>query len=72
MDTENVIGGQRDKVRWLNEKQVSEMTGISLSTLRKHRFASVGMPYYKLGRSVRYKVEDVITYMESKRVCARR
>lgn len=57
--------------RWLDEKGVSEMIGISLSTLRKQRFSSVGIPYYKLGRAVRYKLADVISYMESKKVIVR-
>lgn len=58
--------------RWLNEKQVAELTGISLSTLRKHRFFSEGLPYYKVGRSVRYKHSDVISFMEARRIEPRR
>lgn len=58
--------------RWLDEKEVAAITGVSLSTLRKHRIASLGLPYYKLGRSVRYKLADIIKYMEGKRVETRR
>ncbi|MBE6442107.1 MAG: helix-turn-helix domain-containing protein [Desulfovibrio desulfuricans] len=58
--------------RWLSETEVSEITGISLSTLRKHRLSNIGIPYYKIGRSVRYKIADVLCFMETKRVAPRR
>lgn len=71
MPSDLVLGPARHDERWLDEKRVSEMIGLSLSTLRKQRFSSVGIPYYKLGRAVRYKLADVISYMESKRVMVR-
>ena len=72
MVTENMKALHLEQVQWLDEKKVAEMTGISLSTLRKYRLKTIGLPYYKLGRSVRYKLSDVISYMESKRVEPRR
>ncbi len=54
--------------QYLNEKQVSEMTGLSLSTLRNSRFQGRGLPYVKVGRSVRYSLADVVEYMESRKV----
>ena len=56
------------KTKYLTEKQVAEITGISLSTLRNERSLGQGMPYVKLGRSVRYSLHDVIDYMESRRI----
>jgi hypothetical protein len=55
---------------YLNEKEVSALTGRAISTLRNERFMRKGLPYYKLpgGRSVRYKVAGVISYMESRRI----
>ena len=41
------------KTKYLTEKEVAEITGISLSTLRNERSLGQGMPYVKLGRSVR-------------------
>ena len=32
-------------VRWLTEREVSKMTGISVSTLQKQRFRGEGIPY---------------------------
>jgi predicted DNA-binding transcriptional regulator AlpA len=56
------------QLRYLNEKQVSEMTGIALSTLRNYRSKRRGFAYVKSGRSVRYLESDVIDYMESRKI----
>lgn len=56
------------RMQYLTEKQVSEMTGRALSTLRNDRMYRRGLPYVKLGRSVRYDLEDVRTFMESRRI----
>jgi predicted DNA-binding transcriptional regulator AlpA len=54
--------------RYLTEKEVSELTGLALSTLRNHRFLCKGLPYIKIGKSIRYSLQDVIQYMESHRI----
>jgi len=59
-----------DLPRYLTEKEVAKMTGLSLSTLRNARFQSRGLPYVKIGRSVRYSLVDVIDYMERRKVLA--
>ena len=56
------------KNRYLIETEVSELTGIALSTLRNHRFNETWIPYIKLGKSVRYSIDDVIEYIESRRI----
>ena len=56
------------QIKYLNEKQVSEMTGRALSTLRNERFLGKGMPYIKIGKSIRYKLGDIITFMEAGRI----
>lgn len=54
---------------YLNEKEVAEVTGRALSTIRNDRFMRKGLPYLKIGaRSIRYKTEDVISYMEGRRI----
>lgn len=59
---------ERELPRYLTEKEVAEMTGLSLSNLRNARFQGRGLPYVKVGRSVRYSLTDVIDYMESRKV----
>ena len=53
---------------WLSEKAVSQLTGILVSTLQKNRFYRRGIPYSKVGRSVRYAVHDVELFMNSHRI----
>ncbi len=53
---------------YLNEKQVKEITNRALSTLRNDRFSRKGIPYIKVGRSVRYSQEDVIAFMEGRKI----
>lgn len=55
-------------VRYLNEGEVSRMTGIALSTLRNNRHAGRSFPYIKIGRSVRYDLNDLITFMETHKI----
>ena len=59
---------QNQDHKYLNEIEVSEMTSIPVQTLRNKRFAGEGIPYIKIGRSVRYSLQDVIDYMESHRI----
>jgi predicted DNA-binding transcriptional regulator AlpA len=54
--------------KWINEKEVSALTGIALPTLRNHRFLGRGLPYTKTFKSIRYSTEDVIQFMESRRI----
>jgi hypothetical protein len=54
---------------YLNEKEVAAITGRAISTLRNERFMRKGLPYLKVsGRSIRYKTEDVIAFMEKRRI----
>ena len=54
--------------RYINEKEVSEITGVALQTLRNQRHWNRGFPYTKIGRSVRYLLQDVLEFMESRKI----
>jgi len=54
--------------KYIDERTVANLTGFALSTLRNSRFHGVGIPYYKIGRSVRYCLDDVLQYMEEHKV----
>jgi hypothetical protein len=54
--------------KYLKEVVVSEMTGRALSTLRNERAKGIGIPYIKIGRSVRYDLADVIRYMDAHKI----
>ncbi|MBC8179919.1 helix-turn-helix domain-containing protein [candidate division KSB1 bacterium] len=54
--------------RYFNEHEVAEITGRAVQTYRNERHRGIGMPYIKIGRSVRYKLDDVLSFMEAHRV----
>ncbi len=55
-------------VQYLKDKEVSRITGRSLPTLRNDRCKGQGIPYVKLGRSVRYRLDDVLDFMETRKI----
>jgi hypothetical protein len=52
----------------VNEYVAAEILGQSVQTLRNHRCSRKGPAYLKLGRSVRYKVSDLLDYLERHRI----
>ena len=58
--------------KYIGEKDVSELTAIPRSTLRKYRFYGEGPAYIKIGKSVRYSLDDIHSFMESRRIEPRR
>ena len=54
--------------RWVSEKQASDHLGCSMSTLAKDRVTGLlGIHFYRLGRHIRYKIEDLDVFLESTR-----
>jgi predicted DNA-binding transcriptional regulator AlpA len=52
----------------VNEKQLSELIGMSVNTLRRWRWIGQGGPrFIKIGTSVRYDVADVKVWVERQR-----
>ena len=55
------------KKLFLNEREVSEITGRALSTLRNDRFNRRGIPYLRISkRSIRYRTSDVLNFMTAR------
>jgi hypothetical protein len=54
--------------KYINEKLVSEITGLALATLRNDRSTKRRIPYIKVGSAVRYSLEDVVEFMESHKI----
>lgn len=58
----------------VTEKQTAQIIGMSVQFLRQSRMdghranRTSGPPYHKIGRSVRYKVGDLIAWIERHRV----
>ena len=54
--------------KYVGEKEVSRITGRALQTLRNDRFNGRGIPYTKFSRSVRYSLEDIVKFMEARKI----
>jgi len=50
--------------QYLNERQVSEITGRAVQSLRNDRCNRRGFPYLRIGSSIRYDYDDIVTYMD--------
>lgn len=48
----------------LTEKEVSQRIGYSVSTLQKWRVAGLHLPFVKTGAGVRYRPEDIRSWIE--------
>lgn len=57
-----------DLPKFLTTKQLAELLDLSAETLANERYLGVGIPYYKVGKRVRYSLDDVIAYLEANRV----
>ncbi len=47
----------------LTEAQVAKTLQVSVKTLQNQRWQKVGIPYLKIGRTVRYRRVDVETFL---------
>ncbi len=60
-------GNELIKKPFLNEFEVSAITGRAVSTLRNDRHLRRGLPYLKVSkRSIRYRTPDVMNFMEAR------
>ncbi len=50
----------------LNQKQVAEILGKSTAWLERMRWKGGGPPFRKFGRHVRYSLDDLMQWIESK------
>jgi len=52
----------------VNEIRAAEILCVAVQTLRNWRHQRKGPAYLKISRSVRYRVDDLENYMDSKRI----
>ncbi|MBL7180280.1 MAG: helix-turn-helix domain-containing protein [Desulfobacterales bacterium] len=55
-------------IQAVNEVRAAEILSVAVQTLRNWRFQKKGPAYLKISRCVRYKLDDLERYVESKRV----
>ena len=54
------------ELKYLTIEQVAEMLQVTRMTI--YNFQNNGLPFIKLGKSVRFDKDDVIAWMNSKKV----
>jgi hypothetical protein len=59
---------QFESSKYINETEVSTITGFSKSLLQNWRWLGKGIPYYKVSKKVLYRKSDVINYIEQYRI----
>lgn len=52
----------------LDEHEAAKVQKKSVQTLRNERHLRRGCPYLKLGRSVRYRLDDLLDYLDRHRI----
>jgi len=57
--------------RYIEEREVAKILGLSVQTLRNRRFLGHPPPYVKFGRSVRYLLADILAWAETHKVTPR-
>jgi predicted DNA-binding transcriptional regulator AlpA len=56
----------------LNENDVARITGLSVASVRRWRLLRQGPKFIKINSAVRYRTEDVRTWLESRPVGGQR
>jgi hypothetical protein len=59
---------QLENFRAIDEKAVSALTGRALKSLQNDRWLGRGIPFFKMGKSCRYRLSDVMEYLSAHRV----
>ena len=63
-----LISSDLQQYRYLTEKEVAAITGRAVQTLRNDRHKGQGFAYIKFGRSIRYRLSDILGAMECHRI----
>ena len=57
-----------DKERLVNEYEAAKILSLKVQTLRNWRSNLCGPAYLKLGRCVRYRIEDLEQFIKERRI----
>lgn len=64
----NAMSNENKAKRFINEKELSIITGIALPTLRRWRHERKGPSYIKISRMVRYDYEISMKFMDGHKI----
>ncbi len=74
LGTQPTVGGEKTfgaNLQTVSESLASEITGLAVKTLQQRRWLGKPPTYLKVGRLVRYRVSDLIEYLDSCAIQAR-
>jgi excisionase family DNA binding protein len=55
--------------RWVDPEEAAEILGVSLESIRRDTVTGVlGLPRFQFGRRVRFKLSELISWAEARRV----
>lgn len=54
-----------ERHRLVDEKTYCAIRGCSVKTAQNERWRGVGVPYRKIGKSVRYTIADILSFIDS-------
>ncbi len=56
----------------IDEKEAARILGLSVITLRNFRCQRRGPSYYKIGKAVRYSLDDLMDFIKERRITPER
>jgi hypothetical protein len=67
-DSNQAVTFNPNEIRYLNDKEVSKITGKAVATLRNERSKRIGINFIKAGGKVVYDLQDIVKYMNDRRI----
>ncbi len=68
MRTTTPLPHDLEQYKTIDDKLVSCVTGLALGTIRNKRGNGTGPPYYRVGRRCVYRLREVLSWMEARKV----
>ena len=68
MRTTTPLPPDLEQYKTIDDKLVSRVTGLALGTIRNKRGNGTGPPYYRVGRRCVYRLREVLSWMEARKV----
>ena len=62
-----VVASAQPRGRLLTEQEAADFLAVAVRTLQDKRVRGGGCPYVKIGRLVRYRMEDLTAFIEAGR-----
>jgi hypothetical protein len=59
---------EKEPMQYVNENEAARILDCSVQTLRNQRHQGKGLPYRKFGRSVRYRLDEIISFLEDSKI----